>query len=329
MSFKSHPLISPFMKLPPNYFPRKELEALMANPAEAESLLLEAIEDFCEEPDAYFISKGNYLHVVAFNLLGHFKTVKAWPSCEVVIKELYMQRPYDPQHMEILNETEINQFGKLVAGMSRQNLDDLIELALDKELDPLVRQGLVLALFASFLERDLAGNRFFETLNQLFESYSISELGEYQQAVWNSLFFICSRTDPQLIINNVDYIPNNHEKYQTILEASQKGFNPDESTVLTDKKKEALKHGHGYSQDPIHSMEDWKVNLNRFEDQIDQTMFNTMMDQLTQAVENGTLPKFDTPSVIPQLPRRETPKIGRNDPCPCESGKKYKKCCGK
>ncbi len=27
--------------------------------------------------------------------------------------------------------------------------------------------------------------------------------------------------------------------------------------------------------------------------------------------------------------RREQPKIGRNDPCPCGSGKKYKKCCGK
>jgi len=25
---------------------------------------------------------------------------------------------------------------------------------------------------------------------------------------------------------------------------------------------------------------------------------------------------------------RETPKIGRNDPCPCGSGKKYKRCCG-
>lgn len=23
------------------------------------------------------------------------------------------------------------------------------------------------------------------------------------------------------------------------------------------------------------------------------------------------------------------PKVGRNDPCPCGSGKKYKKCCGK
>ncbi len=26
--------------------------------------------------------------------------------------------------------------------------------------------------------------------------------------------------------------------------------------------------------------------------------------------------------------RRDTPKVGRNDPCPCGSGKKYKKCCG-
>ncbi len=26
--------------------------------------------------------------------------------------------------------------------------------------------------------------------------------------------------------------------------------------------------------------------------------------------------------------KREEPKIGRNDPCRCGSGKKYKKCCG-
>lgn len=31
---------------------------------------------------------------------------------------------------------------------------------------------------------------------------------------------------------------------------------------------------------------------------------------------------------FPPLPyHRETPKVGRNDPCPCGSGKKYKKCC--
>jgi len=35
----------------------------------------------------------------------------------------------------------------------------------------------------------------------------------------------------------------------------------------------------------------------------------------------------DTENAVPFV--RESPKIGRNVPCPCGSGKKYKKCCGK
>jgi len=34
-----------------------------------------------------------------------------------------------------------------------------------------------------------------------------------------------------------------------------------------------------------------------------------------------------TPAV--QTRRLEVPKVGRNDPCPCGSGRKYKKCCGR
>ena len=33
-------------------------------------------------------------------------------------------------------------------------------------------------------------------------------------------------------------------------------------------------------------------------------------------------------AISPQPVRRDAPKVGRNDPCPCGSGKKYKKCCG-
>ena len=33
--------------------------------------------------------------------------------------------------------------------------------------------------------------------------------------------------------------------------------------------------------------------------------------------------------VTPNTVVRSTPKTGRNDPCPCGSGKKYKFCCGK
>ena len=38
----------------------------------------------------------------------------------------------------------------------------------------------------------------------------------------------------------------------------------------------------------------------------------------------------DTSCCPPKTPiTRDTPKIGRNDPCICGNGRKYKKCCGK
>ena len=40
--------------------------------------------------------------------------------------------------------------------------------------------------------------------------------------------------------------------------------------------------------------------------------------------------KFEDGELVGETPIvREQPKVGRNDPCPCGSGKKYKKCCGK
>ena len=42
----------------------------------------------------------------------------------------------------------------------------------------------------------------------------------------------------------------------------------------------------------------------------------------SQPSEAPEIPKVATPVV------RDAPKVGRNDPCPCGSGKKYKKCCG-
>lgn len=44
---------------------------------------------------------------------------------------------------------------------------------------------------------------------------------------------------------------------------------------------------------------------------------------------NLVLTGGDEASIIKKPIRRENKKVGRNDPCPCGSGKKFKKCCGK
>ncbi len=50
-----------------------------------------------------------------------------------------------------------------------------------------------------------------------------------------------------------------------------------------------------------------------------------------QAASQGMPGEADVPEREPKKEpvRREQPKVGRNDPCPCGSGKKYKHCCGK
>lgn len=45
------------------------------------------------------------------------------------------------------------------------------------------------------------------------------------------------------------------------------------------------------------------------------------------ARENGEWKFVDGRIFGPAPYRRETPKVGRNDPCPCGSGRKAKKCC--
>ena len=73
--------------------------------------------------------------------------------------------------------------------------------------------------------------------------------------------------------------------------------------------------------------------------------FEELLASMPQEMIHQTFGQFDgamPPGMMPEMPaeqpqeapvqvtfHRESPKVGRNDPCPCGSGKKYKKCCGK
>ena len=48
-----------------------------------------------------------------------------------------------------------------------------------------------------------------------------------------------------------------------------------------------------------------------------------------QASQNAAKPHVTDSAMKTTTVVRTTPKIGRNDPCPCGSGKKYKNCCGR
>jgi hypothetical protein len=51
-------------------------------------------------------------------------------------------------------------------------------------------------------------------------------------------------------------------------------------------------------------------------------------DDLPYSPIVGFEPLGDDDDMLPDTYVRPEPKVGRNDPCICGSGKKYKKCCG-
>jgi len=56
-------------------------------------------------------------------------------------------------------------------------------------------------------------------------------------------------------------------------------------------------------------------------------VFDEAKSSFAQRLEEGG--GRDAPAEKPETIQRPGSKLGRNDPCPCGSGKKYKKCCGK
>ncbi|PIE01508.1 MAG: preprotein translocase subunit SecA [Acidobacteria bacterium] len=114
------------------------------------------------------------------------------------------------------------------------------------------------------------------------------------------------------------------------------------------RNMDSLKEGislHGYAQkDPLieykkQSFEMFNELLDRCDEEATKTLIfmqpqiggesiNRMKSQRKEEAKAMKMASRDGDSK-PKTVRRNQPKIGRNSPCPCGSGKKYKQCCGR
>ena len=86
---------------------------------------------------------------------------------------------------------------------------------------------------------------------------------------------------------------------------------------------------------PIDTMEeDTKVNLVFDKEKLYKNMVDAKADWLYELPQWDALLDEETRKALYKKQKLsgtivKGKKIGRNDPCPCGSGKKYKQCCGK
>jgi preprotein translocase subunit SecA len=106
-----------------------------------------------------------------------------------------------------------------------------------------------------------------------------------------------------------------------------------------DPKTEFKREGYRLFDDMLKSIDDrvtdtiFKIRLEagtraRNVYNISQTAHD-QVDQFSQAEQRRAAAQAPQGEVQVKQIKLEHPKVGRNDPCPCGSGKKYKKCCGR
>ena len=69
--------------------------------------------------------------------------------------------------------------------------------------------------------------------------------------------------------------------------------------------------------------------LNKIDDTISQFLLKASIEQNSNRTQTIKGKSNDSKEAEKKTPIKKEKKVGRNDPCPCGSGKKYKNCCGK
>ena len=69
--------------------------------------------------------------------------------------------------------------------------------------------------------------------------------------------------------------------------------------------------------------------LNKIDDTISQFLLKASIEQNSNRTQTIKGKSNDSKEAEKKTPIKKEKKVGRNDPCPCGSGKKYKQCCGK
>ena len=104
------------------------------------------------------------------------------------------------------------------------------------------------------------------------------------------------------------------------------------NTRIVDRRGEAPLYGEGCLSIPGKVFNNVRSRQITIEDDVlGRFVLDESTDGLLTAVFQHEVDHFEGITVRDRQRKpvvRTGPKIGRNDPCPCNSGKKYKKCCG-
>jgi hypothetical protein len=252
------------------------------------------ISDRAVELDA----EGGYMaHIYAMFLLAQFRETRAYP---LVVR--FASLPSDLLD-SLCGDFLTGSLSRVLASVCGGELDGIHSLIENEDAGQWVRG----AALSSLVTLVAAGQKSREEIVSYFAYLFRDKLARNWSHVWDALVSYSSDLYPAELIDDI------RKAYEEdLVDPSYIGLDDVKRDLAMGKDRALARLAdnphHRLIEDTVSEMGWWAC----FQDDEE--------DRTTSAAPASP------PALSPI--KRELPKVGRNEPCPCGSGKKYKKCCG-
>lgn len=275
-------------------FPKEAFRIISENQELAVPYLNSAIEKAIGEADD--LDEDYQLHFYALFLLAQFQEKQSFPLIMEMVSLPGEALDY------LIGDTITTDLGDILYNTYNGDPELMEKAVMNPNIDDFARGSVLKAMGQLCLDGDIEKERFQEFIRQIV--YEREEIGEY---VYTDLAYVICRC------HFVEMLPEIRRLYadRRVDESSIGGYDGCIDILFKYRRNLCKK-----PIDAAETLRGWSM----FEEESPKSGSSKNsskkdVDKLFQAMD----PFFSKPE--------KKVKIGRNDPCPCGSGKKYKKCC--
>lgn len=281
------------------HFAKDAVLAAIARRDEVIPPLLDVLRDVAANPEPYAADPDRFILTYAMYLLAQFREARAYPLL-VRIFSFPGETPFD-----LVGDTVTEDLGRILASVSEGETGGMASLIENEQVNPYVRS----AAMNGLLTLVASGRRTREEIVSYFRDL-FGKMERVPSEAWDGLACACADLWPGELMDDLrvafdDGLVHpgmiNWKDIQSWQARGQEAclrYMREKFTPVTDVTEE---------------MAGWAC-----------------FDKDRRSAPRKKAPvKPDASSgAPPNAVHRTAPKVGRNDPCPCGSGRKFKKCCG-
>ena len=297
--------------------PRLALEEAAAHRDELTPRLLAVLEDVANDPEPFLNDPNRNIHAYAMYLLAQFQEPRAYPLL-VKIFSAPGEAPFN-----LAGDVVVQDLDNILASVSDGDPSGMMELVENEKANGYVRD----AALDGLVTLVVCGRRSREEIMAYFQR-PFQILERKPSEVWDGLANACADLCPREVKEDLAraYDEGLVDSMCVCWEDIEKALNWDPATAV----KEARRN-HRLIANTADAIGWWSC-FHDYQSKAKGASAGIETEGDLVDLEDDAaspFPPLGRDPLIPEPYQRTEPKVGRNEPCPCGSGKKYKKCCGR